>query len=301
MITFLKRIFRWGIQILIRDGEIALANIIILFLTISLFNVIFLTNHLKNFFIAKIQEKADVSVYFKEEVPEEEILKIRKEIASLPEIEKVTYISRQEALDEFLKRHQGDPEIQKIVQEIENPFLASIRVVMKNPEKFEIVLQFFEKEEVKNLIDNIDYLERKPLLEKISSFSKNINHFTFFLSSILIFLSILVTFITIRLGILNFSEEISIQRYVGASNLFIRGPFIVSGLISGLIAGLFSFLLFFLISFFFSPKLIGFLGGFHLFNFFQENLLSFFLINFVSGSFLATSASFFALNRYLKL
>lgn len=301
MITFLKRISKWGIQIMLRNGEIFLANIFVLFLTILLFNFLFLFSNLKNYLILKLNEKADVSVYFKEGVLEEEILNLKKEISNLPQVENVSFISAQEALQNFLKFHEKDQNLKEIVEELNNPFLASLRIVAKDPGEYEKIINFFEKEKAKKMVENIDYFERKPLLEKVSSFSKTINKIGFSISAILISLSILIIFNTIKLGILNFDREISIQRLVGASNWFIRGPFIFSGVVSGAIAGFFSFLLFGLISYFLSSHLFGFLAGFHLFDFFKKNLFKFFLLNFLTGILLAAISSFLALRRYLKI
>jgi cell division transport system permease protein len=299
MILQLKRTIKYGLKTITRDGEIFLTSVSILFIAISLISFLFIFRKTSQFLISSLKEKADVSVYFKENTPEEEILKIKEEISKNPEF-KVDFVSKEEALKEFERRHKENPILMEALKEIgENPFLASLSIKAKEPGKYEELLSFFKEKE--DLIEKIDYSERKPLIEKIFSLSTNLEKGGILISLILVLISVFVVFNTTRLSINNFKEEISIQRLVGASNWFIRGPFLVQGIFAGIFSALLSLLTVFLTCYFLSPKLSVLFEGFNLFKIFSSNLLLLILIQFFAGILLGTIPTLIAIRRFLKI
>ena len=299
MIITLKRIFRAGWQSFSRDGGIAVATIFILVLAIFLVSTIFLSKDVSQFLIASLQEKADISVYFKEFVLEDDILKIEEKLSQVPGVKNVEYVSGEEAIKRLVEKH---PQLIESVQETEGMLkLASLNVNVFEANQYQQVVNFLENSNFKDYIDKVDYYKRKPVIEKIFSLTSLFNKTGIFLSIILIITAILVTFNTIRLAILNSIEEIKIQRLVGASNWFIRGPFLAQGVISGFIAVLISALIFSLICWFLSPKIEFFFAGLNLFNLFIKNLWILLLIQFATGILLAVISSTIAIRKYLKV
>ena len=299
MIITLKRIFRAGWQSFSRDGGIAVATIFILVLAIFLVSTIFLSKDVSQFLIASLQEKADISVYFKEFVLEDDILKIEEKLSQVPGVKNVEYVSGEEAIKRLVEKH---PQLIESVQETEGMLkLAALNISVFEANQYQAVVNFLENSNFKDQIDGVDYYKRKPVIEKIFSLTSLFNKTGIFLSIILIITAILVTFNTIRLAILNSIEEIKIQRLVGASNWFIRGPFLVQGVISGFIAVLISALIFSLICWFLSPKIEFFFAGLNLFNLFIKNLWILLLIQFATGILLAVISSTIAIRKYLKV
>jgi len=297
--TTLKRIIISGWQNFSRDGGIAVATIFILVMVIFLASTIFLSKDISQFLITSLQEKADISVYFKEFVLEDDILKIKEKLSQVPEVKNVEYVSKKEAIKRLVEKH---PQLKESVQETEGMLnLASLNVNVFEANQYQQVVNFLENSNFKDYIDKVDYYKRKPVIEKIFSLTSLFNKTGIFLSIILIITAILVTFNTIRLAILNSIEEIKIQRLVGASNWFIRGPFLVQGVISGFIAVLISALIFSLICWFLSPKIEFFFAGLNLFNLFIKNLWILLLIQFATGILLAVISSTIAIRKYLKV
>jgi len=297
--TTLKRIIIAGWQNFSRDGGIAVATIFILVMVIFLASTIFLSKDISQFLITSLQEKADISVYFKEFVLEDDILKIKEKLSQVPEVKNVEYVSKKEAIKRLVEKH---PQLKESVQETEGMLnLASLNVNVFEANQYQPVVNFLENSNFKDQIDGVDYYKRKPVIEKIFSLTSLFNKTGIFLSIILIITAILVTFNTIRLAILNSIEEIKIQRLVGASNWFIRGPFLVQGVISGFIAVLISALIFSLICWFLSPKIEFFFAGLNLFNLFIKNLWILLLIQFATGILLAVISSTIAIRKYLKV
>jgi len=303
MFTLFKRIFRASWLNFRRNIGLSLATIFILLITISLITSLFLFRKISQFLIAELEAKVDISVYFKEDSTKEEISKAEEEVSKLPEVKEIEYISREMAHEKFLQKHKDNPLLMASLQELgENPFLASLNIKAQKPEQYETLANFLENSDFKNLIEQpIDYYQRKPIIDKLSSITSVINKAGIGISIILITISFLVAFNTIRLAIFNQREEISIMRLVGASNWFIRAPFLIQGIISGFFATLITVLTFFLICWGLGPKMEIFLPGFNLQNFFFQNFWTLFSIQLLTGLGLSIFSSLIAMRRYLKV
>jgi len=302
MFINLRRIIKFGWQNLFRDGGLAAATVFILVLAISLATSLFLLKDIGQFLITSLQEKADISVYFKARALEDDILNVRQELSKIPEIKEIKYVSKEEALSSFVEKHKGSPILIESLEEVGgNPFLASLNIKAFQPEQYQKVTNFLDNTLYKDLIEKVDYYQRKPVIERIFSLTSIINRSGILLSLILAILAILVTFNTIRLAIYNSGEEIKIQRLVGASNWFIRGPFLVQGAISGIFATLICLLIFTLISWQLSPRIEFFFPGLNLFQFFISNFWTVVLIQLVAGVGLGIVSSAIATRKYLRI
>ena len=300
--TAFKRIIKSGWQGFSRDGGLVLANIFIFILTISVITSLFLFKESSEFITESLREKVDVSVYFRFEVSEEEILEVKEKIASISEVKSVSYVSRDEAMEVFIERHKDDPVLLESLEEVGiNPFLASLNVKAFESSQYETVAALMESPRFGNLVEKVDYHERKPVIDKIYSLTSNFNIIGIAVSLIFVIITILVTFNTIRLAIYSLREEIKIQRLVGASNWFIRGPFLFQGAIAGAIAALSCLLLFTLLTFVFSSKVEVLFPGLNIFVIFVSNFWLILLLQLVSGVGLGIVSSSIAVRRYLEV
>ncbi len=302
MLTLFRRMFRAGWLNCSRERGLVAANIFILVLAISTLTSLFLLRNVSQFLISSIQEKVDVSVYFKLDTTEEQIMQIKDEVAKIPEVKEVQYVSQEEAMASFTAKHKNDPIIMQSLDEVGiNPFSASLNVRAFEASQYQAVADFFNKATFTDVVEKIDYYQRKPVIEKIFSFVSNINTAGIAFSVILIIIAVAIAFNTIRLAIYSSREEIKIQRLVGASNLFVRGPFLFQGAICGFFAALISLVLFTLSCAIFGPKMEFLFPGLNLFTFFVANFWIIVLIQMVSGIGLGVLSSLFAVRRYLKI
>jgi cell division transport system permease protein len=108
-----------------------------------------------------------------------------------------------------------------------------------------------------------------------------------------------ITFNTIRLTIYFAREEISVMRLVGADNRYIRGPFMIEGIVYGAVSTLITVVLFFFITLWFGKSMTDFLG-LNLFSYYLRNIFQIFIIILLSGAILGSISSFLATRRYLK-
>jgi cell division transport system permease protein len=272
MFTLIKRILRSGWQNFSREGEMVFATVFILFLAITVVTSLFIFKDASQLLISGLQEKVDISIYFKDDVVEREILDIQEELSQFPEVKEVQYVSREQALESFIERHQEEPVLMESIEEVGgNPFLASLNIKAWQASQYGKISDLLENPNFSGFIEKVDYYQRREVIEKIFSLTSIVSKALIVFSLILIIVAVLVSFNTIRLSIVNRQEEIKIQRLVGASNRFIRGPFLVQGAISGIVATLICLLLFTFTFWIFSPRIEVFFPGFNLFNLFLNN------------------------------
>jgi len=302
MFVSLKRIIKSSWKSIFRDGGLVAANIFILVMTISAISSLFVFQDISRFLIESIQGKVDISVYFKFETPEEDILGVKEEIAEIPEVKEVGYVSKDEALKEFTERHKDNPVLMDSLTEVgTNPFLASLNIKAFEASQYEAIAGFFDNAKFESIVEKVDYHQRRPVIERIYSLTSNLNRIGIIFSIILALVAVLIAFNTIRLAIYNSREEIKIQRLVGASNWFIRGPFIVQGVISGFFAALICLALFAGLSWGLNSRAEMLFPGLGLLGFFTGNFLTIFLIQLAIGVGLGGVSSFIAVRRYLEV
>ena len=302
MFILFKRMFRAGWQSLRRNGGIVTANIFIMTMAIFVITSLFFFKDISRFLIINIQEKVDVSVYFKNEALEEDILRAKQELAEVPEVKEVKYVSKEEALEVFVEKHKNNPILMESLEEVGiNPFLASLGVKAFQASQYATVVGFLEDFHFNYLIEKIDYFERKPVIERIFTLTSDFNRAGIIFSIILIVIAALITFNAVRLSIYNSREEIKIQCLVGASKWFVRGPFLIQGAICGFFAALTCLLVFALLSWGFNSRAEFLFPGFGLFNFFVKNIWMILLIQLFSGISLGIVSSLIAVKKYLNI
>jgi len=305
MFTNFQRIFKSGWAVFSHSGSSNVATIFIIVITVSLITSLFLLKDVSQFLTSSLQGKVDISVYFKDGAQESDILNVKAELSKIAEVKEVNYVSKDEALSEFIQRHQDNPVLMASLAEVGgNPFLASLKIKASEASQYQAISNFLDQTlspTYKNLIEKVDYYQRKPVIEKIFSITSGVSRVGVGFSIILAILAILIAFNTIRLAIYNSQEEIKIQRLVGASNWFIRGPFLVQGATSGFFAALICLLIFALICGIFSSKLEVLFPGLNLWNNFTSNFWILLLVQLAVGIGLGVISSTIAIRKYLKV
>lgn len=285
-----------------RNFGLSIATVFIIVMVIFLITFLFIFNFASDALIANIQEKVDVSVYLKEDVSIDNILSVKADLAKIPEIKDIKYVSKEEVLAQFIEKHKNDPVLMESLAEVgENPFLATLNIKAWQASQFEQVSKFLENYGKKDLIEKIDYYERKPVIDKIFSVTSGVNRAGIISGIVLAVIAILVALNTIRITICSLSEEIKTMRLVGASGWFIRGPFLIQGAVAGVLATLTAFLISFGLSYILDPKIKTIAPDISSFGLFMKNFWNLFLIQLLTGIGLGVIASGIAVRRYLKI
>ena len=296
-----KRIVKWGLKNFWRNGWLSTATISIMILTLLVITVLLMVNVVANAVLENLENKIDISVYFKLQTPEEDVLAAKTQLEKLAEVESIDYTSQNQALLNFREKHKDNPVLLQSLDELEtNPLEASLNIKAKETSQYASINQFLESVHYKDIIDKVNYMQNKGVIEKLSKIITDIKTIGLMVSLLLAVIVFLVTFNAIRLAIYSSREEINVMRLVGASNWFIRGPFIIEGLMYGIISTIITLILLYPTFYFASSKISGFLPIGDLFSYFKANLLSLFFLLLGVGLVLGTFSSFIAVRKYLK-
>lgn len=302
MLTSFKRIVKIGWKEFSRNIGLSIATLLIMVMVLSLVTMLFLLNPVSDKIVSNIQEKVDVSVYFEEFTTEDEVKAVRSEISRISEVKEAIFISKNEALQAFIDRHRDDPLLMESLTELGyNPFLDSINIKAWEPSQYSQIASLLETGEFKDIINKVDYHEREAVIGSVFTLSRGINSIGLFFSIIFGIIAVLIAFNTVRIAINNSKEEISVMRLVGASNSFIRGPFLIQGVIIGFIAAIITFFITFGLAYGFDAKIQAFAPEISIFSIFLSNLFLLLLIQLATGIGLGIISSYIAIRKYLKI
>src|SRR3990167_9440748 len=320
MLTQIKRNIVQGFVNFWRNGWVSLATVLIMVVTLFVFGSLFFSNVILTSSLEKLADKVDINVYFKVTANENDITDLKSSLEKLAEVKQIAYISREQALKNFQEKHSENALITQSLDELgENPLGASLNVTAKDPNQYESISKFLESQNYKAIIDKVNYHENKKVIEGLNLMIKSSRTSGLTSTIVLGIIAILVAFNTIRLAIYTAKDEISIMRLVGATNAYIRGPFVMEGIIHGILAAAIAMAVFWvplsldrenivLLFLPFSPipdvsgvSTSEFYGGPNLFNYFISNFFVIFLLLLILGVALGVIASLIATRRYLKI
>ena len=301
MFTVFSRILNYGFVNFWRNGWPSAATVAIMVLALLVFFWLIVFNVTTERAVMSIQDKIDISVYFKTDTPEDEILKVKESIESLSEVKSVEYISKDRALEKFRADHADDPVIMQATNELqENPLVASLNIKAKEPSQYVIIAEYLSAPLLMRWIDNLSYAKNQDVINRLVTIINPGNRGGFVLTMVLALIAGLVVFNTIRLAIYSSRDEIGVMRAVGASNALVRGPFMVEGVIAGVLAALVSLIIALPTAYVVTPYVGALIPGFNVFQYCYTHLGELLLYQLLFGIGIGVLSSFVAVRRYLR-
>lgn len=297
-----KRIFNVGWTNFKRNSYLSMGTTGVMVLVLFLFSGLMSLNYLASQVVSGLEEKVDVSVYFKNDASEEEITMVKSDLELLGTVKNVEYVSKDQALNEFKERHAGDTLVQDSLAELdENPLQASLNVKAEDSAQYASIVTFLEGNKFRSLVDKINFYENEQVISRVLTISGGLQNWGFLLTMALALIAVLVTFNTVRLTIYSQKQEIEIMRLVGGSNWHIKAPYLVEGGMYGALAAVIVTVMFYPIAFFVSPKIESLMPGVSLISYFVSNIFQFVPLIFFIGILLGVTSSFVAIRRFLKI
>jgi len=305
MLTSFKRVIRAGFVGFWRSAFVSLSAIFVITLTLFVIGGTILFGQLLDTSISQIKDKVDINVYLHVSALESDALELSSALEQLPDVREVTFITSEDVLANFREEHKNDETIIQSLEELdENPFGVTITILAKETSQYDSIAAFLNEYRVNEatdqpLIDRINYNDNKVAIQKLTNIIDTVERSSFITMIVLIASSILISFNTIRLAIYTSREEITVMRLVGASNMFIRGPFIFQGVMYGLISGILALLILYPIVVWLGPRTEVFFE-FNIFEYFVNNFGYMFMVLVGSGIVLGALSSVLAISRYLR-
>lgn len=185
-----------------------------------------------NLFSEMIQKDYDyVEVYLKDDVDEKQVDNIKGKLENISGVKNIEYRSKQEAL-KIMKQRWGESGY--LLDSLgDNPLPDSIVINAEDNETANNINKFAKK------IDGVEDVKYyKETVDKLTKASNFLQYSAIVIMIFLIVVSVIVVSNTIKLTVLNRSKEISIMKYVGATNWFVRGPFLIEGIFLGIVSSM---------------------------------------------------------------
>ena len=289
-----------------RNGVVSLSAVLVMVVTLVVIGMVIFTSALLTNSLTSIEEKVDINVYFVTSIEESEVMDVKAALESLPEVARVEYVSRDQALDNFRERHQNDEKTLEALDELDdNPLGAVLNVKAKEPSQYEGVATFLDQNYPANvtgsIVERVNYFQNKQAIDRLGQIIDAGERLGAIITVIFIIISIVITLNTIRLAMYISKEEINVMKLVGASRRYITGPFIVTGAMYGIVSSIITLIIFWPVTFWLGPITERFFVNINLFEYYVSSFGQIFLIIFFSGILIGAVSSFLAIKRYLKV
>lgn len=219
-----------------RNKGMGLVSVVTIFAVMLIVGILLLAVLNINGFVQTINSSLDkVILYLNDDTTVEETNSLLYELSNKPEVEMLTYISKEQAIVKAKDMFSEESFIQSGLEK--NPFPASIVIELKNIDTADQMVEYLEAD---SRIEDVRYY--KDLIEKFIQVDRVIKVGGFIAFIIIVILSIFVISNIIKVAIASRGEEIEIMKYVGASESFIKGPFVIEGLFYSILGSILSFL-----------------------------------------------------------
>jgi cell division transport system permease protein len=287
-----------------RNIWLSIATIFVVFLALLSVNFLIIVNVISDSAVTAVKDRIDVSVYFKPEVKEAKIAEVKTRLESLSQVKSVVYKSPQENLDAFKAKHQTDENIQETLNSLSgNPMGATLVIKAKDIKDYPEILKAIDDPVYAELIEEKNYDDNQLVIERIGFIAQSVRRIVLAISLIFTIISLLIIFNTVRIAIFTHQNEIAIMKLVGASNWFIRFPFIFESVISGAIAVLCAILFIYPLLSVLQSYLGNFFVGtnFDLVGYFNANFIMIFGAQIIAILIINVISSLIAISRYLNV
>ena len=224
----------------------SLAAFLILFFTLFLSTIMLLSLSFLYGLLGYVETKPQVTVYFQTSTHEGEIFKIRDKLMNSGKVMSLKYISKEEAFKIYKQLNKDNPLLLEMVSADILP--ASLEIFAKKPVFLPELADFLKKEAG---VDEVNF--QKDILDRLLTLTDILRKTTIIFFSFLIFLAILVLTTTTLFKIALKKDEIELLRLLGASNFYIKKPFLLEAVLFGLTASVGSFVIILSVLLYFKP------------------------------------------------
>ena len=180
--------------------------------------------------ISYVEDKVGVVADLEDTARSSDIASLQASLMAMPEVDDVEYVSKEEALRRFREQReaQGEPDLTPYVGD--NPLKASFEVSLRRAEDYRAVADFLTTAPIVAKVQNI-----QDTADRLIQFSNFLRTFGVILLAVIGAIVLFIIINTIRLAVLGRADEIEVMRLVGASDAFIRWPFVFEGAMVGLL------------------------------------------------------------------
>ena len=237
MIRTALRVLKASVRNIWRNGWISLATVFVFALALLSVNVLLGVQSIVDSVARSLEERVDITVTFKPDTPAAVVSQARFFVRSLSQVKDIQEITPEQALQEFKELHKNDPNVLEALNEVGgNPLGAKLVVKARHPDEYPFLVQAIQNPQYQPYIERQTYDRHEGAIALVEKAGRQVRLFASALIALFACFGLLMAFNAMSVAIYTQRDEIAIMRLVGASNSFIRGPFILEGLWLALIA-----------------------------------------------------------------
>ena len=300
------RIIKFGLQGFFRNFWLSLVSITMMLMALFSVTLLIGMDYTKEAAIAGVNKKVDILVSLQKDTLKEDLEILVNDLNTLKEVKKVSIITPEENKALYKQSGLGEKakEALEIFSEEENPFSYSLAIQAYEINQYQIILDFVQEEKYSSIVEYSDFHDFDQFITKIDNFANALNKYSWYITLFFGLISLVVIFNTIRISIYTRKDEIMIMKLVGASNSFVRAPFILEGVFYALVSVLILIAVVYPTVNIIQPSLTNYFQDMHVINiagYFQDNFLSIFGLQFLFLAALNIFSTIIAIRKYLKV
>lgn len=302
MIAFLRAI-KFAFQDIFRNFSLSIMTLLILVLMLLSVNTLISIKFITNQATQSIKDQIDVSVFFSHEAKDEQIAEVQTFIKSFPEVVSIEYYNRDQVLLDFRNQYADNEEVLASLDELgQNPLGSTMVVKTREPGDYQKIINTLSVPEYEGIIESKTFADTKVVIEKIQNITSQVEKFSYALTILFAVIAFFIIFNTIRVAIYTQRQEISIKKLVGATNWFIRSPYIIESVLFTAISVVVSYGLVIFTAGALDPYVQIIFGKPELLtNYFSSNILLFVGTQFVAVLVLTSFSSALAMRKHLMV
>ncbi len=298
-----RRAFIAAWQHFIRNVWLVVTTVFVLTLALLSVNILLGVNLLLTNAVRTLESKLDISVYFAQSTPSAILEQAKFFMLSLPQVKSVELLTSEQALANFKQRHAKDVKLLSALSEIEkNPLGASLIIKARHASDYPFLTEALKNPQFNFAIESQNFETHADTIQRVRDLSRSVKIFGSVLVAIFGLFSGLIVYNTVRITIYTQREEIGVMRLVGASNAFVRWPFVLEGIILAFVTAVITAALVCVMALYADVRLSGLFDGAAsgLKQYFTQNIV---LLSLIEGGVLALLVAFSswaAVGKYLK-
>ncbi len=298
----LKRIFHFAGQNFIRNAWLSAVTLTILVIMLIAVNLVISVNYAKNELLKSAQTKINVTVDFKQNSTQKDAEQLADLLKRNQQVKSVVIVTPEQHLENFKKAFPkiGSDVIPAIGQ---NPLGYQLQVGAEEAKDYQAIIEQIKQSSSAPLVEDPIFNDYHNFFDQAEKVINQINTFGLIVALIFLLLGIVVVFNTIRVSVYTQREEVGIMKLVGATNWFVRAPFLLETIFYALAATMITFLLLYAGFRFTNLINYGIVEGMNLdlVGYYQQNFWLLFGPQFLGIAIINTIATTVALRRYLKV
>lgn len=226
---------------ILRNGLMSVASLFTIVSCLVILGVFMIISLNVETVTEQIKDQCEIQVFLDMNTSDERVTAIGNEISSIENIKSVEIYTKEQMLEEVkATMFKGREDLIESFSADDNPFSDSYKIVLND------ISLASETAELLSVIENVESVTNKQdVVNVVLSISKNVRAVTVVIMLLLLLVAVVIISNTVRLTVFNRRKEIGIMKYIGATDRFIRVPFIFEGVIIGILGAIISFLLMF--------------------------------------------------------